>query len=538
MLTKNNKQIIFTNGKIFTSNMEQPYASAMIVEGGKIKWIGEQQELNDTSSKQIIDLKGRTVLPGFIDAHCHPILLANCMKQVACTKPLVNSIEEMKEQIHKKSFEIKQGEWIEGWGYDEGKLKEGRAPTRWDIDAAVSDIPVVIRRSCEHIISVNSKALELAGITKDTVDPLGGKIDRDKDGEPTGILRENAKELVRDIMPKKTLEEEAAALVELSKVLLSKGITAITELMALKQPIDYMNIFEQAKENGWIQRTVLYYIWNQINDNPVISLDKLNRDNRIHIGGIKLFSDGSVSGQTAWVRDSYIGTGENCGIQMVTRQELLEAAEAAKENHIQLVIHAMGDQAIDLIIDIFLQTKSWLEEGPSIRIEHFALPTDKAIKRVKEANIAVVTQPIFQFAEIESYLINIGLERTQKAYPVQSLLSEGVQVAFSSDAPATAWSDPVNPFVAIQAAVTRNAYDGTNLGHDECIDVQTAIHLYTEVAQKVTRIPAIGQLKEGYHADFIVLDEDIFEIDPATIHQMIVEETYMGGQLVYQKAKL
>lgn len=538
MLIKNNKQIIFANGKIFTSNVEQPYVSAMIVEEGRIKWIGNQQELEDTSSNQVVDLKGRTVLPGFIDAHCHPVLLANCMKQVACTKPLVNSIEEMKEQIRKKSFEIGQDEWIEGWGYDEGKLAEGRAPTRWDLDEAVSDISVVIRRSCEHIVAVNSKALELAGITKDTVDPLGGKIDRAKDGEPTGILRENAKELVRDIMPKKTLEEEATTLVELSKVLLSKGITAITELMALKQPIDYMDIFEQAKENGWIQRTVLYYIWNQINNNPFIASERLNRDNRIHIGGIKLFSDGSVSGQTAWVRDSFKGTSENCGIQMLTKQELLDAAEAAKENNIQLVIHAMGDRAIDLIIDTFLHTQSWLEEGPSIRIEHFALPTDKAIKRVKEANIAVVTQPIFQFAEIESYLLNIGLERTQRAYPVQSLLSEGVQVAFSSDAPATAWADPVNPFVTIQAAVTRNAYDGTNLGHNERVDVPTAIHLYTEAAQKVTRIPAIGQLKEGYHADFIVLSQDIFEIDPATINQIIVEETYMGGQLVYQKAKL
>ena len=334
-------------------------------------------------------------------------------------------------------------------------------------------------------------------------------------------------------MPKKTVEEDAILLAELSKVLLSKGITAITDLMALKMPVNYYDIYTSAKEKVFKQRTVLYYMWDHIENQSSIETEKLDREKAIHIGGIKLFSDGSVSGQTAWVSEPFVGTEDNCGIQTVTEKELLDAAEAAKQNSIQLVIHAMGEQAIDFIINTFAEFPAWLEDGPSIRLEHAALPTEKAIQRMAEEKIAVVTQPIFQFAEIESYINNIGLERTQKAYPIQSLLKAGVPVAFSSDAPATAWADPVNPFVTIQSAITRVAC--TDTGQQERVDVATAIELYTRAAQEITRIPNIGQLKEGYSADFIVLDQDILSIEANKIGEISVEQTYISGSLVYQK---
>ena len=183
---------IFFNGRIFTSNPEQPYASAMVVSDGRIEWIGEQAGIEGMDGERV-DLQGRRVLPGIIDAHLHPLYLANAAKQIACTPPLVHSIEEMITELHKQYESQASNEWIEGWGYDEGKLTEGRAPTRWDLDKASANAPIVVTRTCGHIVSVNSKALEMAGITKDTPNPKGGQIDKDESGEPTGILRESAR---------------------------------------------------------------------------------------------------------------------------------------------------------------------------------------------------------------------------------------------------------------------------------------------------------------------------------------------------------
>lgn len=524
----------FINGKIFTSNLEQPYASTMIVRDGRIVWIGEQSDLESIEG-DCVDLKGYRVLPGIIDAHLHPLWLANASTQIACTPPLVNSIADLIKQIRHLCKSTHIGKWIEGWGYDEGKLSEGRAPTRWDLDEAKADIPIFISRTCTHIAVVNSKALELAGITKDTPDPLGGKIDRDSHGEPTGILRENAKDLVHCIMPAKSLEENAASLAELSPFLLSHGITSITDLSSRLEPTDYFDMYKTAVKKGLKQHTVLYYLWEDLKVQPILGTDKIKRENQIHIGGIKLFSDGSVSGKTAWVNPPFLRDEENYGIQMTTKEDLLEAAKAAEQNHIQLVVHAMGEQAIDLIIDTFYGKKGWLTDGPSIRIEHAAMPAPQAIQRAAETGIAFVTQPIFVFAEIESYHKNLGSERTKQTYPIRSMLHSGIKVAFSSDAPATAWADPVNPFVGIKSAVTRLAYDGSDTGQKHRIDVTTAIMLYTKAAQEITRIPHVGQLAAGNYADFIVLDQDIFEISIDKIDTILVKETYLGGNLVFQR---
>jgi predicted amidohydrolase YtcJ len=527
----------FINGKIFTSNPTKPYASAMVVRDGKIEWIGDQENLNQTVG-DYVDLQGRRVLPGLIDAHLHPLYLAEASKQIACTPPAVNSIEELIEQIKNVCTSQNIEGWIEGWGYDEGKLAERRSPSRWDLDRAAADVPVIITRTCAHIVTVNSKALEIAGITKDTPDPIGGKIDRDANGEPTGVLRENAKELVTKMMPVKTLEENAAILAELSPKLLAHGITAITDLLGKAKPIDYFDMYNQAVNKGLHQRTVLYYVMEDLNEQYVLDNEKTNKENQIHIGGVKLFSDGSVSGQTAWVNPPFLGDNENYGIQMTTEEELLAGAEIARQHNIQLVIHAMGEQAIDLIVNTFYGKKGWLTDAPSIRIEHAAMPTPQAIQRAAEAGIAFVTQPIFLFAEIESYLNNLGGDRTKQTYPVQTMLSAGIKVAFSSDAPATAWADPVNPFVGIKSAVTRLAYDETDTGQKERVDVETAITLYTRAAQGITRIPNVGQLTEGYHADFIVLDQDILQISTDMIDEVQVAETYMAGRLVYKKEVL
>lgn len=337
-------------------------------------------------------------------------------------------------------------------------------------------------------------------------------------------------------MPVKTAAEEAASLAVLSTKLLASGITAITEMMGRTSPNDYFKVYQLAVSKGLKQRTVVYYLWEDLKDKLFITNAMNNRHEHIHIGGIKLFAGGSISGKTAWVDPPFFGADQSVGIKMTSKEELLEAGFRAKKENIQLVVHAMGERATELIVNTFYQQKQWLADGPSVRIEHAAMVKEKTIKRAAKAGIAFVSQPIFLFAEIESYLKNLGMKRMKQTYPYVDMLQAGVKVAFSSDAPATSWNDPANPFIGIQAAVTRQAYNGTDTGQEQRVDVRTAIDLYTRIAQEVTRIPSIGQLKQGYFADFVVLDQDIFQVDDNKLATIQVERTYIGGELVYKRA--
>lgn len=363
---------------------------------------------------------------------------------------------------------------------------------------------------------------------------MGGEIDRDDNGKPTGILRESAKDIVKKIMPVRTISENASKLATLSSHLLEHGITGITELVALHEPIDYLSMYKQAQKKGLKQRIVIYYTWEEFQklEKPIHTL--LDRNNSAYIGGVKLFADGSISGQTALLGTPYENTLDNYGIKTTDKKTILEAVKACRENGLQLSIHAMRTQAIDFIIDTVKNEKSWLEDIPSIRIEHASLPSREAMEKAASAGIAFVPQPIFVYAEIESYLHNIGIERTKFAYPLKTILEKGIQVALSSDAPATAWSNPVDPFVGIKSAVTRTAYDGTDFGKEERIDIETAIILYTKGAQEVTGLHFVGQLKIGYQADFIVLDKDIINIESEKIDKVRIKETYINGELVYK----
>lgn len=527
------ERCLYFNGKIFTSNSLIPYANAMLVEGRNILWIGNEEDLNEKYDKKV-DLKNRRVLPGFIDSHMHPLILARYELQIACLPPNVYSIQDMIEQIGEKRKTQGESKWIEGWGFDEGKLKESRTPNRWDLDKGASDVPVVMTRTCVHIISVNSKALEIAGINKNTPDPAGGQIDRNENGEPTGILRENAKDLVLKLLPEETIEHSADILVKLSNKLLSHGITTVAEAWARIYPIDYHDIYLKAIEKGYKQRTAIYYDWEDLKKGHKLQKESINSDNPIFIGGVKVIGDGSVSGKTAWVDEPYLNDSENYGFPVTEKKDLLDAGQYARDNNIQLVVHAMGSNTIDLVVDTFYGRSNWFNDRPSVRLEHVAMPTDMAIRKAAESGISFDMQPIFLYAEIESYLKNLGIERTKKTYPVQEALKQGVKLAFSSDAPATAWYDPSDPFVGLKSAVTRLSYDGSDCGQDQKVDISTAIKLYTKSGADIMGIANIGELSPGFYADFIVLDKDILNISPEKIDEVSVEEVYINGKLVYK----
>lgn len=539
MGTKRNKREearMYFHGKIFTSDKENLYADAMIVEDGVIRWIGREDQAPEGTYKRH-DLKGACVIPGLVDAHMHPMMLADYSRQISALPPEVHSIEELVEKIRERRKHQKPGQWIQGWGYDEGKFKEKRSLNRYDLDRGCSDAPVSIVRTCGHIRCVNSMALKLAGIDRNTPNPEGGEIERDSSGEPTGVLKESARNLVTKWLPEDSREDKIRKLVDLGNLLLSQGITAAADMGNLG-PGDNLPLFREAARKGWKQKTAVYRMWEFFMEDPSFDMTEADMDRRqqIFAAGLKLIGDGSVSGRTAWMKRPYCGKPLEYGMPVLTKDQMESAIQFCRSHQCQLSVHAMGTETIERIIDRVCREFSWMkEEIPYVRIEHVTDPEEESLRKAAEHNIAVVTQPVFMYAEVESYLENLGDDWMKQCYPVRCMLDQGVMLCFSTDAPATSWAAPSDPFINMKAAVTRKAYDGTDCGKEQAVDIETAVCLYTREAAKIVGFPGIGQLKQGFQADFAVLDRDIFQTDPEEVDETEVLETYIRGKRVYYK---
>jgi predicted amidohydrolase YtcJ len=252
------------------------------------------------------------------------------------------------------------------------------------------------------------------------------------------------------------------------------------------------------------------------------------------IMGCSILGDGSISGQTAWLYEPYMNS-ENVGLPVYSDESLEKAIDYAKAHGCQISVHAMGGRAIDRVVDRLYEEEDWTDGGvPYLRVEHLTEPTERAMERAAEKGFAFVTQPIFEYCEIETYRANMEQDRLEHIYPSRTMLDKGVKLAFSTDAPATSWAIPSEPFSNLKSAVTRVAYDGTDIGQSERVDIETAILLYTREAAEVSGFGGLGMLAPGYEADFAVLSEDIFSIPASRIDQVTVEETWMNGEQVYR----
>ena len=510
----------YINGKIFTSDPTRPYVSAFAAEDGRITAVGSAEEVLTDAPGEIVDLEGRTVIPGLIDAHMHPIMLADYAKQISALPPVCYSIKDIQREIRKARAAQGPDKWIFVWGCDEGKLAEKRYPDIHDLDEACDDAPVYVLRVCGHVRSCNSAALKLAGIDRDTPDPQGGTIEHDENGDLTGILTENAGELVGRLVPPQGISISAQNLKDLGDLLSSQGIVAVADMGEDDDPA--WEIFHEAAKLGFAQDAALYLVWDFYVDRPDFALtpEQTDPNAKIRVAGLKLIGDGSVSGHTAWMDEPYLSTG-TCGIPVYS-DELVESAIAyCKANHLQLAVHAMGGRAIARIVDRAYREEDWMDgAAPYVRVEHVTEPREDSMDKVIEKGMAFATQPVFFFSEIESYLMNLGQERTKTTYPIHRMLEKGLDVCLSTDAPATSWAVPSDPFINMQAAVTRVAFDGTDCGKEQAIDVETAVRLYTDAAARATGFRGLGRIAPGYRESFAVLSEDLFTVPAERIGEV------------------
>ncbi len=523
---------LFVNGKVFTGRGEDDFVTAFRITDRVFSWVGDRADVADESA---VDLQGRTVVPGFLDVHSHPAFMAMLVDAVMCLPPEVNSLAGLLEKLRQHPNRGRGIDtWIQGFGYDESKYPEGRGPTADDLDQVSATQPVFVQRCDGHSSACNHRALELAGITDDTPDPPGARYGRDNDGRLNGLLIEsNATDAVAAAIPVPDFREQVRNLVRLNEHFVERGIVGVGDLLATMVPAP-LQTFRAAEKAGLRVQCALYYGWPAAAEMPDLTDD--DRTGRMKIAGLKLFMDGAYSNRTAWTEDAYPGSGDH-GMRTVTDDDLRDAVNWARRNHIQLAVHAMGDRALNHVLDLFADDEPWLGTLPSIRLEHATLFSRAMIDRLTAARMsfAVVSHSIFMFAEYDSYDRNLSPEQFEIAYPLRSFYERVPFTAMSSDTPATAWADADNVFVSIKAAVERRAYNGADIGQAEAITVPQALLLYTGRAGQVAPLDGVGLIETGYEGSFVVLDRDIFTIDPGEIDQVQVAETWIRGERVYAR---
>ncbi len=533
--------LVLKNGKIVTVNPQDKIAEAVAVKDGKIVCTGSSGELaslvdNDST---VIDLEGKTVTPGFVESHCHPSMagLNLCfevdVKQAA-------SIDEVITLLQQKAAQLPKGNWVKGFGYNDQRLKEKRHPTRRDLDQATVDHPIFLGRTDGHLAVANSAALNLAGITKDTADPDGGRLDRDpQTGEPTGVLREVAQVLVKALVPPYSVEDFKAGILAACRQLAAWGITSFHDAAVAH---DAMMAYQELLA----EKRLPLRVGMMIPGIPLLEfpgyLDELKTmgfkagfgNDRLKIYGTKFMCDGSMSGWTAALYEPYSNEPDEYGITVVSQEQLTAGIVEAHKAGLRPVTHAIGDRAIDIVLDAIEKA---LEERPDpdhrMSIEHCSLPTTEAIDRMKRLGVLPSSSVGFIYELGPAHLLGLGAERIKKYFPHKTYLEKEIISVGNSDWFVTSG----NIAQQIYGVVTRKSYTGDVVGAEQAISVKDALRLYTINGAYASFEENIkGSIEAGKLADMAVLDRDILSIPAEEIKDMQVEMTIVGGVIVYQRS--
>lgn len=525
----------FHRARVFTGTGERDFASAFRIRDGRFDWVGAAAALPTAERSAAVDLGGRTVLPGFLDVHTHPAMMATLADAIPCLPPLVTSIDDLVDVL---SAGPAGAGWLDGYGYDDAKFPGGIGPTAMDLDRVSTDRPILVRRCDGHSAVANTAALAAAGVTADTPDPPGARFGRQADGRPNGVLTELAAvDRVAAARPAPDARQLTDRLAGLGRHFLSHGIVGVGDLLATVIP-DPLRTFRAAAAAGPFPRTALYLGWPEHGALP--DLTDQDRTGHARVAGAKLFVDGAYSNRTAWTESPYPsaeGAPPDHGVRLAADDDLRAAADWCRRNRVQLAAHAMGDRALSRLVDLFGDREPWLADRPSIRLEHATLVSPAFLRRLGSARMrfAMVTHTIFLFAEFDSYARNLSARQFEIAYPIRSVYESGLPAALASDRPATAWADADDVFTSVKAAVTRRAYDGTDMGQAERITVAQALLLYTGRAADVAPLPGLGRIAPGYDGSFVVLDRDPFTVPADELDRVRVAQTWVRGELAFER---
>jgi predicted amidohydrolase YtcJ len=523
--------VILTNGKVWTGDPKRPWAEAVKIEGGRIVAVGSNAEIGKEGS--LVDLKGRLAVPGFIDNHTHFIdggfELSRVQLRDAATP------QEFARRIGEYAKKLGPGKWIVGGEWDHTLWNPPALPTRQLIDPVTEQNPVFVSRLDGHMGLANSLALKMAGVTRATPDPPGGTVVRDPKGDPTGILKDAAQSFVDRVIPSARTEERVAAgraaLAEAARF----GVTAFVD-MSSGEAYDDFRAYQQLEKSGDL--TARVYLFTPILEYKRLvaaSVEKTFGSDRLRIGGLKGFADGSLGSSTAAFFEPFLDDPNNRGLMMsaMTDGRMKTAVKDADEHNLQVAIHAIGDRANDEVLKIYESIPNQRERR--FRIEHAQHLNPDLIKRFASDRVVASMQPYHAIDDGRWAEAKIGHERSRWTYAFRSLLDAGAILTFGSD-----WTvAPLNPILGIYAAVTRRTLDGKHPGGwipEQKISVEEALRSYTaNNAWAIFRENEIGRIAPGMLADIAVLSDDIFTLPPEKIENAKVDITIFDGRVIYER---
>lgn len=529
--------LILHNGKIYTVDPETPEVSAIALRDGKVLALGNDAKIRKLAAPhtKVIDLQGRRVLPGLTDSHFHLYEWAMLLRGIPLedTASSDQALTRVKKTVQKKN----PGEWIVGQGWNQERWGE-TLPTRHDLDKIAPNNPVILWRTDMHLAWANSQALQAAHINAKTPNPDMGVIDKKDDGEPSGILRELAINLVRDSMPPATDQEIANAMHYAISQVHKLGLTGLHDfrIMGGDDGPPALRAWQRLHANDQLQLRAWVLIPGELLDEAItLGLRTGLGDDKLRIGAAKFFADGATGPRTAWMLEPFQDAGS--GMPLTPMNEMADAISKANKAGISTAIHAIGDRAVRELLDVYTEVLENQSEKDAFnvphRIEHVQHSTSDDLKRLAPLGIFASVQPLHLSDDMDMTDKALG-ERARWTYAFRDLLDAGTTLALGSDCPVAS----PNPFWGIHAAVTRQRQDGTppkGWHPSQKLTVPEAIWGYTMGGALASgQEEKQGSLTPGKLADLIVLDRDILAINPAEIYDTQVLMTVFDGEIVYQ----
>ncbi len=544
MVNNLNADLILTGGNIITINPAQPRAEAVAVKQGRILAVGSATDVDQVRGPRtkVLVLNGRTIVPGFNDAHNHMTIYGLQLQMAPLKYPTIRSIPDVVQVLKERATTQQPGTWVMGAGYDNNKLAEGRHPNCWELDAVSSEHYVIIRHTSGHMCVLNSKALELVGISPDTPDPEGGHIDRNEKGEPSGLLQENAQELVRDQFFPYPVNTIVEALQAANRVYLSEGITSQSEagigFHSNTELLAYQEAIRQGKLNIRSNLMILVETLKEIDGADGENFFGLSQgirtgwgNEKLRIGPLKIFSDGAITGRTAAMNDAFETDPGNVGFFATGEEQLRDFIIRGHFSGWQIAVHACGDRANSYILDCYEEAMKRLKRSdPRHRIEHCGIVNPQIIDRVKALGVIPVPQQHFIGELGDAFKVNIGPERARWCYPQRSYLDRGIPIPGSSDRPVVKGA----PLLGIHDAVNQKTDSGEDYVPEEKITPEEAIRAYTIHSAYASFEENIkGSVEVGKFADFAILEADPTAVDPTEIAHIPIQGTMINGELLY-----
>lgn len=529
---------ILKNGKIFVEKSN--FVQAILIENAYIKKTGSDLDLLKEEADKIIDLKGKTVLPGLNDSHLHLSYIGEAMNILDLSQARsIDEIIDLGKSFLKKHPLLKA---LKGRGWNEDHFTQGevRSLKNSDLDKISTDIPVIFDRVCQHLSSSNSKAIDLLDIDKNT-SVSGGVIALDEANKPNGIFKEYAVKLIKQALPKKEDNEIEEELLKAMDYCIKMGVTSVGSCDILNN--DYAQMFRVIHKIYGENKTSLRYS-HQFNFQEIDEFKEYlntefknkNYDGKfLSKGSLKLFKDGSLGAKTALLNKPYSDDHGNFGVDSLDNNSLKELVELAEKNDIQVLTHAIGDGAIESLVDIYGEINNSNKNKLRHSIVHCQITTEGLLKKIADEKLSVLVQPIFLDYDAGIVEERVGKDMARTSYAFDTLYKSDAVVSFSTDAPI----EDVNPFLNIYSAVNRLGLDNKTgdvylanerMSVEDSIDAYTFKSAYNEFKEDIK-----GKLKPGFLADLIVIDKDIFTIDPLDIKDIVVDMTMIGGKIVYEK---